>query len=1127
MKKIILSLLLLGLYGKAMGQDEGNGKILKPDVTAPSPQAYALTKYGDIPVNEFSGMVNATIPIYTAKVGKLELPIALNYAAAGVKVNQTATWTGINWTLNAGGVISRTINDAPDESISADKRLTADMIIPNQLVNGSAHAYFLNGVFVGARKHYDFKPDLWNFSFGNYSGTFYLDADFMPKLSKVDSPLKVEIVGSESDMRQRFRNSQEFCITTPDGVKYYFGGQNACESSFMGSHRDNPYANTGFYLYKIQHPDYGVILFEYDTDTVTHSVWTSQEESITVKVLETREDELCKRPPTNEGQHSYIGSATVTLNGKWLKRIYSPHSYLQILFNRSNGSGGNYKYVLDNVEVKEGSTMVRKAEFTYLFPQTKTTSERFFLTKVEFDKDRNYGSGHGRKNEEYILDYNDPLGLPNRRSEAKDLLGYYNGKSGNTTALPQNEDLLFHNYYPNLADRSPSAEHMAKGSLVKITYPTKGYTIFEYETPKAKAYDRQGRSMLIWRNSPGRVPASRTNIAIPLGDFIANPDGTFGTSAAVIDEEIRVRVDLMADAQMGHTDRITFRLVDQTTGTVQSFLVQMPDGNQEIGTGDFNFSREFTINVIKDHIYTVEMYNNYSAPVMFEANAYFFHTRGFKTVDEQGGLRVKRTTDFTENDQTAFSKRFYYTQAKDVYVDPFSLMGFKKNVDYVTELYLTKCCSPGGVLGPGWMSRTGEIKLRTLYSSSVFTSVFDQKYEYVTVSYGGDNFELGGKQKQFVNKSSSTYQEIHPFYVSPFQNEHAMYKGNLQYIYEGTLLSEMEIMKRGNTLYKVSEQKYEYDYIPYGNGITGVIGGYAHMNCGYPTDGADNLDIAKFEFMSKKVNLVSKSTKEFVVPMPLTMDATFEANYKPVTSVTEYIYDGLPGLPTKVRTSVSENNNFTEVRNTYADQAATLSGLTADQLTAYTKLVEKNKVNQPIEVKTYRADNSLPVLVTTNRTLFKNWGTTLDLILPEMIQQSKSSRPLEDRVQFKAYDNRGNLTLLAMVNGARTRYEYDPYDNLKAKIENYNGSDAAPDQAPNIPVDFESGTPAPCTLGSIYPGAMVTWYYYDTFSRLLRRTVDGNCRSTYYEYDALLRLKRIKDHDGNIIEEYDTNYKLN
>ncbi|HRB73317.1 MAG TPA: YD repeat-containing protein, partial [Flavobacterium sp.] len=399
--------------------------------------------------------------------------------------------------------------------------------------------------------------------------------------------------------------------------------------------------------------------------------------------------------------------------------------------------------------------------------------------------------------------------------------------------------------------------------------------------------------------------------------------------------------------------------------------------------------------------------------------------------------------------------------------------------------------------------------------------------EYVTVSYGGDNFELGGKQKQFVNKSSSTYQEIHPFYVSPFQNEHAMYRGNLQYIYEGTLLSEMEIMKRGNTLYKVSEQKYEYDYIPYGNGITGVIGGYAHMNCGYPTDGADNLDIAKFEFMSKKVHLISKSTKEFVVPMPLTVDALFEANYKPVTSVTEYSYEGLPGLATKVKTTVSENNNFIEVRNTYADQAVTLSGLTADQLTAYTKLVEKNKINQPIEVKTYRTDNSLPVLVTTNRTLYKNWGTTLDLILPEMIQQSKGSRPLEDRVQFKAYDNRGNLTLLTMDNGARTRYEYDGYDNLKARIENYTGSDAVPDQAPNIPVDFEPGTPAPCTLGAIYPGATVTWYYYDTFTRLLRRTVDGNCRSTYYEYDALLRLKRIKDHEGNIIEEYDTNYKLN
>ncbi|UUC44156.1 RHS repeat domain-containing protein [Flavobacterium cerinum] len=1129
MKKILFTLLLLGLYGTAMAQPESAGEMIRPDFTPPSPQAHAMTKFGDVPVNEFSGMVNATIPIYTARVGKLEIPVSLNYSASGVRVAQTSTWTGINWVLNAGGVISRTINDAPDESISADKRLTADMIIPNQLVNGSSHAAFLNGVFLGARKHYDFKPDLWSYSFGNYSGTFYLDADFVPQFSKLSSNLKIEIVGTETDLRQRFRNSQSFCITTPDGIKYYFGGIDACESSFMGSHRDNPYANTGFYLTKIQHPDHGIVLFEYETDTVNHSVWMNQEESVTIKVSESRLGELCKRPPTNEEQHLIHSTGIVTMNGKWLKRIYSPHTYLQILFNRSQGSSGHYKYVLDNIEVREGSTVMKKADLSYLFPQTKTTSERFFLTKVEFDKDRNYGSG--RKNEEYALEYNDPLGLPNRKSEAKDLSGYYNGQNGNSTALPQNDDLWFNNYYPNLADRTPDFNYSVKGTLKKLIYPTKGYTLFEYESLKAKAYDRQHRSLTIWRNNPGKIPASKTNVAMPLGDFYANPDGTMGTSAAVIDEQVKVRVELTANAQMGHTDRVIFKVVDQTANTTQTFTIQMPDGNEETGTGAFNYTREFSINVIKDHIYTIELSNTYSSVVMFEATAYFFNTKGFKTIDENGGLRVKRTTDFSAEDNNAYVKRFYYHQAKDLLVDPYSLLNFKMNFESIKDIYLTKCCNPrfpagSDPGGPVLLTHTGDIRLRTFSSGTVFTDAFNQKYEYVTISYGGDDFELGGKQKFFNKSHMYTDLPIQDLNDTPFQDEKAMYRGNLESVYHGTLLSEVDIIKRGGKIYKVNEKIFDYDYVPYGNGISGIIGGYGRMNCSYPVDGAENLDIVKFEYLSKKVNLVSTIEKQFTIPMSITLDAAFEAGYKPVVVRTDYTYGSFAGLPLTIRTSSSENNGYTEIQNTYADQASQLSGLTSGYLAAYLKLLQINKIAAPIEIRSFRTENGQSVLTSKKRTLYKNWGSSVDLVLPEIIQLAKGSLPLEDRIIMHNYDNRGNLTLVSNVNGHKIRYEYDLYDNLKAKIENYAGTDT-PIEAPNVPVEVEPGASTDCNLSSMYPGALVTWFYYDTFQRLLRRTLDSNCRSTYYEYDALLRLKYIKDNSGNIIEEYDNNYRNN
>ena len=97
----------------------GQNDLKLPEITPPSPEAYELTKYGDVPINEFTGMVSLNIPLYSLRAGQLEMPISLNYAGAGVKVDQLSTMTGINWTLSAGGLIARTIYDIPEQAVGA------------------------------------------------------------------------------------------------------------------------------------------------------------------------------------------------------------------------------------------------------------------------------------------------------------------------------------------------------------------------------------------------------------------------------------------------------------------------------------------------------------------------------------------------------------------------------------------------------------------------------------------------------------------------------------------------------------------------------------------------------------------------------------------------------------------------------------------------------------------------------------------------------------------------------------------------------------------------------------------------------------------------------------------------
>lgn len=81
-----------------------------------SPNAASLGEYGEVPVSPFTGIPQIEIPLYEIKVGDYTLPISMSYHAGGVRPDQHPGWTGLGWTLNAGGCISRVVNDMPDET---------------------------------------------------------------------------------------------------------------------------------------------------------------------------------------------------------------------------------------------------------------------------------------------------------------------------------------------------------------------------------------------------------------------------------------------------------------------------------------------------------------------------------------------------------------------------------------------------------------------------------------------------------------------------------------------------------------------------------------------------------------------------------------------------------------------------------------------------------------------------------------------------------------------------------------------------------------------------------------------------------------------------------------------------
>src|SRR5450432_442167 len=199
-------------------------------VSISSPTAASLGKYGDIPISYNTGIPNINIPIYTVESGSLKLPISLSYHASGLKVQESASWVGAGWSLNAGGVITRSVIGAPD-----DKGVQAF----NTCTNGYYSNYgFSNYEFIynpgGQGAAYDgywpddisfcqgFKdgePDLYFFNFGSYTGKFYFNDDRTPiMVPDADFKIRADLNNGVGGL-----GFQGFTITTSDGVKYYIG----------------------------------------------------------------------------------------------------------------------------------------------------------------------------------------------------------------------------------------------------------------------------------------------------------------------------------------------------------------------------------------------------------------------------------------------------------------------------------------------------------------------------------------------------------------------------------------------------------------------------------------------------------------------------------------------------------------------------------------------------------------------------------------------------------------------------------------------------------------------------------------------------------------------------------------
>ncbi len=184
---VILKLILPSL--EALGQNAPSFNMI-----GPSPNAASLAQYAQTPVDLASGVPQISVPLMELQAQTLSLPVSLNYHAQGRQVEERASWVGLGWSLDAGGVITRKINgfhdDCPTVQMAFDQELISQAQFGDLSFWPNTGGFFFNRNLLTAPLQnpslvgeemeqgvLDLRPDEFMFNFFGHVGTFMMGVD--------------------------------------------------------------------------------------------------------------------------------------------------------------------------------------------------------------------------------------------------------------------------------------------------------------------------------------------------------------------------------------------------------------------------------------------------------------------------------------------------------------------------------------------------------------------------------------------------------------------------------------------------------------------------------------------------------------------------------------------------------------------------------------------------------------------------------------------------------------------------------------------------------------------------------------------------------------------------------------
>ena len=489
------------------------------DISLPQTDAWNFVRQGEVSPSLYTGTINLSVPIYEYKDKDFTIPIVATYSSNGNTPNQIAGILGPGWNLDLGGCITIETNGIPDYGENVKHVQGFYTVHKNQPFishqpgqwwrfmftlfdsgsgTGAPEILWVPGT-VPTHNHegeLDAQPDIFHFSVPGHSGKFHLgfhgDVIFYDTpLNPAGYKLQIDTVPLSSSPYQ-FSKFNRLTLTTPDGYRYIFAGNPELPSVDIAKSGERITYDiiTAWHLTRMEAPDGRWAAFQYSA--LSHSTFTPGSAVVQGGVTD---NQHYTSPPViahysaTEIQNTDRIRRNDTRTAKLDLITFSDSSLIRLMYTvKDSSTGDQYKENPASSQIKGYANTVRLSD---IYVTKAGNSDVVSHASFTHDMNTNGGKtnylqsitvqGIGTYSFNYI-GWNDAAKpYPLQNTYSVDHWGYFNGKNNSAFYPSTNPITGAPDESLSGSIRNPDHTYAVLGMIEKITYPTGGYTTFEYE----------------------------------------------------------------------------------------------------------------------------------------------------------------------------------------------------------------------------------------------------------------------------------------------------------------------------------------------------------------------------------------------------------------------------------------------------------------------------------------------------------------------------------------------------------------------------------------------------------------------------------------------------------------------